>query len=56
VALLALDLLTTSSPLPFWRRLLTLEDTCAYGLCVLIPAVVYLVVLLLRWTLGKKPG
>ena len=45
---LVLEMAFIASTLPLWRRVLTLEDTCAYGLCFLIAAVVYLVALGLR--------
>ena len=54
--LIAIDVLTRPSPLPLGRRLLTLEDTCAYGICFVIPAVVYLAVLLMRRVVGAKSG
>ena len=42
--ILAAELLTSRSPLLLRVRLLTLEDTCAYGACVVVPLLVYGVV------------
>ena len=42
--ILAAELLTSRSPLPLRDRLLTLEDTCVYGACVVVPLLVYGVV------------
>lgn len=48
VLLIGSDLAIRSSPLPLFKRLLTLEDTCSYGSCFLVPAIVYLVALGIR--------
>ena len=36
-------LATTPSPLPIWRRLVTLEDACPYGVCFIIPLIMALI-------------
>src|SRR3954467_4000553 len=33
VLLISIDLAFSSSPLPLWRRVTSLEDTCSYGVC-----------------------
>lgn len=43
--LIGAELLFTRSPLPLWRRVLTLEDTCAYDSCFIIPALIFIYVL-----------
>ncbi len=55
--LLLVEVVARPSPLPLWWRLLTFEDTCAYGYCLLLPAVVYGVVLLARslWSKRRPP-
>ena len=35
------DLATRPSPLSYWRRLTTLEDTCSYGACFILSAIAY---------------
>jgi hypothetical protein len=46
--LIGTELALSRSKLPLWRRVVTLEDTCAYGSCFILPAVVWIVVLGLR--------
>ena len=41
---LAAEFLTSRSPLPLRERLLSFEDTCAYGACLVVPLLVYVVV------------
>ncbi len=41
VALVLLSTMTSRSPLPLWRRLLTLEDTCPYFFCFIVPVFTY---------------
>ena len=48
VLLIGSDLVFSNSPLPFWKRLVTLEDTCSYGICFILPAVLYILVLIIR--------
>jgi hypothetical protein len=48
VALIGLDVAFSTSPLPVWRRLLTLEDTCSYGYCFILPAFLAVVTLCAR--------
>jgi len=55
VAIVGLELALSRSPLPLWRRLTTLEDTCAYGACVLIPGLVYVAVTMTR-LLRRRPS
>ncbi len=42
LALLAISIAVTPSPLSLGKRLCTLEDTCAYGSCFFIPGFIYL--------------
>jgi hypothetical protein len=48
VVWISIDLAFSSSPLPFFKRLMTLEDTCSYGACFIIPAIVYVLALAIR--------
>jgi len=48
VLLIGDGLVFTKSRLPLWRRVLTLEDTCAYGSCLIIPALIFIYVLFIR--------
>jgi len=48
VLLIAIELAFRSSPLPFFKRVMTLEDTCSYGSCFLVPAIIYVVALGIR--------
>jgi hypothetical protein len=48
VLLIGSELAFSKSPLPFWRRILTLEDTCAYWSCFIIPAFIFVCVLFVR--------
>jgi hypothetical protein len=48
VVLISIDLAFSHSTLPLWRRLTTLEDTCSYGICFILPAILYLVALVIR--------
>jgi len=48
LVLIGFDLALSKSPLPFWKRLVTLEDTCSYGICFILPAVLYILVLIIR--------
>ena len=48
VVWISIDLAFSSSPLPFFKRLMTLEDTCSYGACFIVPAIVYLLALGIR--------
>ena len=52
LALIGLDAAFSTSPLPFWKRLLTLEDTCAYGYCLILPALLFAIVLGVRILVG----
>jgi len=46
--LIGTELMISRSKLPRWRRVVTLEDTCAYGSCFILPAFLWIVVLGLR--------
>lgn len=35
------ELALRESPVPFWRRVFTLEDACAYGWCVVAPGLIF---------------
>jgi hypothetical protein len=48
VVWISIDLAFRSSPLPFFKRLMTLEDTCSYGACFIVPAIIYLLALGIR--------
>ena len=48
VVWISIDLAFSSSPLPFFKRLMTLEDTCSYGACFIVPAIVYVLSLGIR--------
>jgi len=48
VVLIGSDLAFSNSPLPLWRRVTSLEDTCSYGICFIAPAILYLASLLSR--------
>jgi len=48
VVWISIDLAFSKSPLPFFKRLMTLEDTCSYGACFIVPAIVYLLSLGIR--------
>ncbi|HEV7428479.1 MAG TPA: hypothetical protein VGQ46_19140 [Thermoanaerobaculia bacterium] len=48
VVLIGIDLAFSSSPLPLWRRVTSLEDTCSYGICFIAPAILYLASLVIR--------
>lgn len=50
--LIGIDLAFSSSPLPFFKRLMTLEDTCSYGICFIVPAILYLASVVIRITRG----
>jgi|RhiMethySRZTD1v2_1073278.scaffolds.fasta_scaffold669094_3 hypothetical protein len=39
----SIDLLPHDRGAPWWKRLLMLEDACAYAFCLLIPAAIYVV-------------
>lgn len=54
VALVLLSVLTVPSPLPLWRRLVTLEDTCPYFVCIVIPLLVYAVARIWRAAGGPE--
>jgi hypothetical protein len=58
VVLIGIDLAFSSSPLPFFKRLMTLEDTCSYGICFIVPAILYLASLLIRIARGawRRPA
>ena len=43
VALIVAELRFSSSPLSAKQRICTPEDICAYGMCLAIPALVYIV-------------
>jgi len=51
VVLISIDLAFSSSPLPLWRRVTSLEDTCSYGICFIVPAILYLGTLVIRISL-----
>ena len=46
--LIGIDLAFSHSPLPLWRRVTSLEDTCSYGICFIAPAILYLAALIIR--------
>jgi hypothetical protein len=48
VVWISIDLAFRSSTLPFFKRLMTLEDTCSYGACFIVPAIVYVFALAIR--------
>jgi hypothetical protein len=48
VVLISIDLASSKSPLPLFKRLMTLEDTCSYGACFIIPAILYVIALGIR--------
>jgi hypothetical protein len=48
VVWISIDLAFRSSPLPLFKRLMTLEDTCSYGACFVVPAIVYVLALAIR--------
>jgi hypothetical protein len=48
VVLIGIDLAFSISPLPLWRRVTSLEDTCSYGICFIAPAILYLASLAIR--------
>lgn len=52
--LIGIDLAFSSSPLPFFKRLMTLEDTCSYGACFIVPAIIYLLALGIRIAIGAR--
>src|SRR5438477_11074458 len=52
VVLIGIDLAFSNSPLPLWRRVTSLEDTCSYGICFIAPAILYLVSLVIRISIG----
>jgi hypothetical protein len=52
VVMIGIDLAFSSSPLPFFKRLMTLEDTCSYGICFIAPAILYLASLVIRIVRG----
>jgi hypothetical protein len=52
--MIGIDLAFSSSPLPFFKRLMTLEDTCSYGICFIVPAIVYVVALGIRIAMDAR--
>lgn len=48
VLLIGIELAFRSSPLPLFKRLMTLEDCCSYGSCFLVPAIIYVIALGVR--------
>jgi len=52
--LIGIDLAFSSSPLPFFKRLLTLEDTCSYGACFIMPGIIYVLALGIRIATGAR--
>ena len=54
VALVGFDLLSRPSPIPLWRRLLSLEDTCTYGICFVLPGLFYAAKRLSQWLRGAN--
>jgi hypothetical protein len=48
VVMIGIDLAFSNSPLPLWRRVTSLEDTCSYGICFIVPAILYLASLVIR--------
>lgn len=53
VLLNVIEVILISSPVAAWRRLLWLEDSCPYGYCFLVAAVIYGVV---RYVIWVKAG
>jgi len=51
---ISIDLAFSNSPLPLFKRLMTLEDTCSYGACFIFPAVVYVLALGIRLVAGAR--
>ena len=49
----ALDLLPHRGGAPFWQRLLLIEDACSYGVCIIVPAMIYAVSRLTGLLAGK---
>jgi hypothetical protein len=54
VLMIGIDLAFSTSPLPFFKRLMTLEDTCSYGACFLVPTIIYLLALGIRIAIGAR--
>ena len=54
VVLISIDLAFSNSPLPLWRRVTSLEDTCSYGICFIVPAIIYLLSLGIRIGLDAR--
>ncbi|MEA2327017.1 MAG: hypothetical protein QOE68_1976 [Thermoanaerobaculia bacterium] len=54
VAWISIDLAFSNSPLPLFKRLMTLEDTCSYGACFIVPAIVYVLALGVRIVVGAR--
>lgn len=52
--LIGIELVSRPSPLPFFKRLMTLEDTCSYGSCFLVPAIIYAVALAIRIAMDAR--
>jgi len=52
VILISIDLAFSHSPLPLWRRVTSLEDTCSYGICFIAPAILYFASLVIRISIG----
>jgi hypothetical protein len=48
VVWISIDLAFSNSPLPVFKRLMTLEDTCSYGACFIVPAIIYVLALGIR--------
>ena len=54
VLVIGIDLAFRPSPLPLFKRLMTLEDTCSYGSCFILPAIIYLAALGIRIVAGAR--
>jgi hypothetical protein len=54
VVWISIDLAFSSSSLPFFKRLMTLEDTCSYGACFIVPAIVYVLAFGIRVAIDAR--
>ncbi len=49
----AFDLLPQHGDAPWWKRFLLMEDACAYGVCLLVPFLTYVVCRVVGALAGK---